>query len=346
MGNSAQITFNGQIHQGLIRLKVRQALDAVAVSFEAEFSQGWSTNGKPEWLPIQPGSSTEILWGNLSFKGFVDTIQPQLSKEAGLVTVSGRETTADLIDASAEGGPWKDQGLADIATAICQPFGIQPQITGAAGGKFSHFALNPGETAFEALERLARHRGLLLISNGWGGLEIGKPMPKPISTALQGGSNLLAADMQVDYSGRFSSVKVVGQAPANPFATAETDATPEAKATDNTITRHRPLVLVAEEGQDEAGLQSRADWELTVRKSRSQVVRCTVQGWEHEEGAWKPQQQCRVVIPAFGLNTDLMVTAVEWQLDENGTRSQLVLMPPGAFDVLATPESQEVGGWP
>ena len=84
--------------------------------------------------------------------------------------VSGRSTSADLVDCTAPLQAWQNQTSLQIAHALCEPYGIKVADEADLSEVdlsemdlsevFDNFASQPGETVAKALVRLARLRGV------------------------------------------------------------------------------------------------------------------------------------------------------------------------------------------
>ena len=115
---------------------------------------------------------------------------------------------------------------------------------------------------------------------------------------------------------------------------------------DRRVTRHRPLVVLAESQSGEGGLKDRAAWERNVRAGRSQRLSITVQGWRQDDGAlWEPNMLVRVDDRRLHVSDELLIAAVTLSRGRQGTVTELELTLPGAFDVLELPPAKKTTGW-
>ena len=198
--------------------------------------------------------------------------------------VRGRDTTGDLVDCSAatQPGEWRDARLEEIATALCEPFGIR--CFGAksdTGEPFARFRIEEGESVFEAIDRACRFRAVLPQSDGTGGLILGGPSRDRASVRLERGVNILAGSARSSWLSRYSDYSLKGQqAGGLDGFTAEQVAHVSATARDPGVNRYRPLTIIGEQSQAEAEAQARVQWEANVRAASAQprcATRC--QGW-------------------------------------------------------------------
>jgi len=119
-------------------------------------------------------------------------------------------------------------------------------------------------------------------------------------------------------------------------------------AKDEEIKRYRPKVIVAETEADNALSKKRADWERRRRIAKSTSGSLTVQGWhQRENGAlWKPNLMVHVTSPALAVDTDLVISEVEFTYDTNGELTRLTVTMPDAFlpDKVRSPKQKKAKG--
>ncbi|MDP3715185.1 MAG: contractile injection system protein, VgrG/Pvc8 family, partial [Burkholderiales bacterium] len=254
------------------------------------------------------------------------------------VGVSGRDATGDLVDCAAihKSGRWAGRRMEQIAADLCSPYGITVRAATDTGAALPSWQIQEGESAFECIERLARDRGVLLVSDGQGGLSISRAGTTRIGTALVRGENILAASGTLSLRERFSTYIVKGEQPGTDDVFAE-QIRQKAIAADAVVTRHRPLIVLAEDQATAASMKRRAEWERNVRAGRSIDITVTVQGWAHAAGLWEPNRLVRVTDEWLRLDDDLLIKQVGFSLDEQGTRCELALTMPQAFDLIPLP---------
>ncbi|MCL7197601.1 phage tail protein, partial [Escherichia coli] len=86
------------------------------------------------------------------------------------LNVSGRDKTGDLVDSSAihGSGQWTRARLEHIVRDICKPFGIEVLVQTDTGDALDSFSLDDGEKAFDAIDRAARAKAILVTSSPTG----------------------------------------------------------------------------------------------------------------------------------------------------------------------------------
>jgi len=330
MRDELKLVIRGQVYRGFESISVTRTLEAAAGSFST------TVNTKKPW-PILPGDELTLFLGTQQVaRGFVDKVAPELAESGRRIQVEGRDRTAELVDCSADlelGSEWDRSPLEQIVGDLCGPFGIQVVNELPAIEPFPLFSLQPGETAWEAIERACRLRGILAFANGAGNLVLTRPTRTREDELLREGFNIKAASASLDYSERFNEIIVRGQQFGTDEAYGEQAAQLEGKAFDPAIRLQRRLVILAEGGVSDGSAQLRAQWEATTRAARSTKVTIELQGWSQRSGKlWAPNQLVPVDVPSLELAGDLLVSSVTFGLsDVEGSTTRLELMRPDAF---------------
>lgn len=330
---------NGKNYGGWLSVRVVLGMEQVAGTFELSVSERWP--GQPEVWQILPGDACRVLIGGTPvITGYVDDVAPEYDKESHAVRISGRDRTGDLVDCSAihKSGQWAGVTLDRIAADLCAPFGIPVSVQTSVGAKFGKFALQEAESAFEALDRAAKMRGVLLMSDGNGGLVIARAGSGRVGTALVKGQNIERASGQFSHKDRYAKYIIKGQTPGSDDSTPEHNAQTKAVAEDNAVRRYRPLIVIAEQG-DNSTYSDRAKWERNVRAGKASRVVYTVSGWKHAGGElWRPNRLVQVQDDFLGVDGELLIAQVSITLNEGGSLTELELCRREAFDLIALPE--------
>lgn len=327
---SAELIVNGQIYGGWKSVRVTRGMEQMAGAFDLEVTDRWPGDGVIRDWPIRAADACQVrLDGKPAITGYVDAVEVGLDVGGTSVRVSGRDRTGDLVDCSAvHAGQWASRALSAIARELAKPFGIE--VVAKADGKLASFSLQEGETVFEALERAARQVGVLLTSDTEGRLLLTRTGAVRVPVDLVQGVNILRANGTFGVNERFSQITIKGQ------GRGEDEGQAKATARDAEIGRYRPLVVIAEEQQGaQVSLKRRAEWEKNVRAGRGSRADVTVQGWSHADGLWLPNHRVRVDAPAIRAQAELIIVACTYVLDASGSRTELSLADPRAFDLIA-----------
>jgi prophage tail gpP-like protein len=340
-----ELRVDGQKLTGWESVELVRSLEAVAGAFRLEVSDR-------DAFPIPEGAACELLLdGETMLTGWIDAIRPSFDARSRSVTVAGRDKTADLVDCSPLDSEQEFEGLRidALARELVQPFGIAvsaQKALGDFGEPFERFAIQPGETCFEALDRAARLRGVLLTTDGLGRLVLEDPGLSRAEVALIEGLNILAGSGTFNRSGRYYRYVVRGQQAGSDLLYGEECST-EAEAFDLSIRQARGLLIIAETSVDIETAQRRVEWEAAVRRARGSALSVTVQGWRQRAGGklWKPNQIARVQSKTLRIDRDLLVASTRFRLDaRNGSTTELELMPVDAFTPQPMIEAEDQFG--
>ncbi len=342
--NGLELKVGGSFYGGWKSVRVQRGIEQIAGAFSLGVTEKWV--GTPTPRPIHPGEPCQVLMdGEPVITGYVDEVGPDYNGTSHGISVEGRDKTADLVDCSAiyKSGQWKGRSLAQIARDLCEPFGIRVIEEAPVPETFASFNIQEGETVFECLERAARMRGVLLVSDGLGNLVITRSGREKAAATLEEGVNILRARGTFSQRERFSRyiVKGHGREIDDTFGEGVTGASGEAR--DDAITRYRPLIVLAEDG-GHASFSRRAEWERNVRMGRGSRATVTVQGWRRSDGVlWTPNTRVNFTSPLIHADFEALIVSCTYTLDEGGTLTELELCRPEAFELLEGVKSSRLG---
>lgn len=346
--SDAHLIIGGDVWKGWEGVTITSSIEQASNTFKLKLTDQWPGSGGTR--PIAPGVACHVeVGGTAVVTGFIDDATEEFAADRHELTVRGRDAAGDLVDCSAihKSGEWKNAKLEEIAADLCKPFNITVTARTSTGKAFESFRIQEGETVFETIERACRQRALLVKSDGVGGLVIvsGKGVENS-NGALKLGENGNVLNLRAEASvrERFSKYTVKGQNIGAGFMEAEEIAGDEASVQDGTVTRHRPLIVLAEEPGDGPTFEERARWEQRVRAGRAKRMTATVQGWlDWMKQPWRPGDLVPCDFPRY--TGDMLITQVQFTKGENGTTSAIELAAPGALDVLAEVEQDGGLGW-
>lgn len=344
VARGVELEVDGVRHRGWTGLRLAASIEAAASKVTLEFTDRWDAGG-PRERPIRPAQPCRVLLdGEEVLRGHVDGVDADYDARFRRLTATARDLLGDLVDGAAAVAPpfeWGGIALPEFARRLCQPFGIAVQVQADCGTAFRRAAIQPGETAWEALERACRQRGVLPTGDGRGTLLLtragaGGEAAGPLTL----GENILRARGRFDWTGRHDLVVVRGQGEGGGAGQGE------ARCKDAEIGRHRPKLVVAEAAGEGVTFQRRADWEVLTAAARSRRLTYTVPGWRGASGAlWRPNTLARVDDAFLGIARELLIVSVTFLLSaEDGTVTELEVAPPEAFERLPEAEERGKGG--
>ncbi|MDR1276378.1 MAG: hypothetical protein LBL72_08390 [Candidatus Accumulibacter sp.] len=339
----------GQIYAGWKSVSVQTSMEQISGAYNLEITERWPNQPK-DWS-IPPGELCEVLIGETPvISGYVDRVSVSYDATSHKISVSGRDRTGDLVDCSAASTAFSGLRFSKIAEKLCAPYKISivDETHGDADKiQVPKFAVQNGESGFKTLEKLARQIGVLLTSDGLGHLVITRAgLSGRAHDALIHGRNILTASFSEDHSELFSEITVKGQAStagsqiynvstAGPSGKVSTPRVVRARSGNSAITRHRPLILIAETQADARRCRQRAKWEAGHREGKSRKISVSVQGWRQSDGTlWRINRIARVVCPWMRVDGDWLISSVNYSLGDAGTKSELSLVDRRAFELL------------
>jgi|LGVE01.1.fsa_nt_gb prophage tail gpP-like protein len=339
MSDAVKLVVGGREYAGWTSVSVTRSIESIAGRFRLSLTDRWP--GQQSAWPIPPGAECSFsIGGETVLTGLVDMAAPRFDSANHESAVTGRDRTGQMVDCSANHSPgeWSGIRLNRLAAILAKPFGVTVTTATDIGAAFETFKLQPGETAFEALDRACRLRGVLPVADGQGGLVLTSTGKTRCSTALVQGENVKSAALTNDTTDRYRKYIVRGSQPSSDFLDAEQASAVEARATDAGATAGRTLIILAESAVDIASARKRAQWEATVRAARSVTVSVTVQGWRQGNGElWPVNSLVSVDLPYLRVSGDLLISELTHSLDESGgMQTELTLRRKDAF--LPEPE--------
>lgn len=341
-----ELLINGQSWSGWKRVSVQRGLEQIAGGFALEVTNRWP--GVDNLVGLSEGLPCEVrLDGENVITGYIDLFEPDMTETSCTIRLEGRDRTGDLVDCSAihKSGQWRGARLEDIVRDLAAPFGISVIVIADTGAAFKTFALEDGETAFDAIDRACRLRGVLPTSNSGGFLLLTRAGDQVNPVRLMEGLNIKRIKASHSWKDRHSEIIVKSQVAGDDDNHGASAAHLKASAKDGEISRYRPLIVMSEHGSTSKSLSERAAWEAKVRMGRGKRGSCTVVGWRMEgdgnTGAlWQPNTLVHIHSPRMNLSQEMLIVSCKYQLDDQGTTTELEFTLPEAFELQGGPIRQ------
>jgi prophage tail gpP-like protein len=331
--DAVTLFIGGQIYEGFKSATITREMNSLGSTFSLSIVDRWRAD--QESFSLKPGLMAHIHAGkNTVVDGYIDSVSFDLQGQNRNITISGRSRTADLIDSSITGkNEYKNLDIKAIADKLVEPFSnVRVLLRAAAGAKFDKFTVRQGETVFEALDRLARQRSLVMFPSYEGNVILTKKDTTVASTEIRSGVNLLGGSATYDNSERFSKYIVKGQAQGDK-GTEEQAIGAKGEATDAGIGRNRELLVIAENVVDTNGAVERAKYEADIRAARSVEITLTVLGWRQDNGEfWDVNQLVFIDAGFLGYRGQGLIKRVQYIKEEGGTKAELTVIRPDAFE--------------
>ena len=343
MAPDLRLKVDGVLYGGWQSIRVTRSIEQLAGAFELSVTERWS--GQDTVRPIRPGAACQILIDDVPvITGYIDDVRMSYDSGSHTVSVSGRDKAGDLVDCSAAFFPYVGMSLLSIATRLCKPFGIAVIDEAKANGAFSTLRPNPGDSVFTSLDACAKVRGVLIVSDGNGGIVITRASKTRIGAALVLGENILSSVSTFSHKDRFSEYSVATQQEMLDGETYGTQAIHiMAKAQDAAVERYRPLTVINDKLLDRKQAHERATWERKVRYGKGQRIQYIVNGWHYDaDTLWPINRLVAVKDEHLSVDFDLLIVGTTFTLDDRGFRTDLTLSPRDGFDLLQALEGGDL----
>jgi prophage tail gpP-like protein len=339
------LSIGGERYGGWTSVRISRGLEQVSGSFDFGVSERFDGVARPR--PIRKGMAASVLLGSMQvMQGFTDVVAPQYDAQTHGLSVSGRDATGDLVDCAAicKSSSWNNRTMAQIASDLCAPFKVPVKVLADVGPTFAQWQIEPGETVIDNMDRMARYRGVLLLSDGLGSLLITQPGAAAAAGSLVLGQNIRSGSGQSSMQQRFSEYLVKAQQAGSDTTFGAIAAGPSASVMDPTVGRYRPTVIMAEDQGNPTTCKLRAQWQRTVAAARSEQITYTVDGWTANGKLWQPNTLVPVNDSFMGINETRLISQVVFTLDEQGKRTEISVVGRHAYDPIKLPQPPAHGG--
>lgn len=339
-------------------VRVTRSIESIAGSFALDVSDRW---GDGDLWPIAEEDPCRVMIdGETLIDGYVDKRSLSASADSRTLSYSGRDRAGALVDCSAivdagtvSKAKWTfyNVNVTELATKIAEPFGIPVSVQAGLGAvlvRNKKIVVHPGDSCFEVISRLAAAAGVLVVSDGAGGIVITRAGTERSSPLIEG-QNIMAATVEYDGADRFYRYLISSQMPGTDDASGESTRI-QAEAVDDGVRRtDRILLIRPDKGYSIPDSKRRADWEARIRAARAERVTIMVQGWKQSSGKlWPINTLARVKASRLiGVDGDMLISQVEYSIGDSGRVTQISLVRPDAFtpEPTATVKQSSGGRW-
>lgn len=330
-----RLLINGSEYGGWLKVRISAGIERQARDFEIGVTDRWP--GQTTNIPqrVRYGDSCELFIGAQKvLTGYVDATPITYDSGAVTVNVRGRSKTADLIDCSAitSPGQFRRQKIEAIAAALAKPYSVTVVAETDTGDVIQDHQIQQGETVFESIDRMLRLRNLLSSDDEYGRLILIKVGALKANDSLELGKNVLSSSAGLDGKNRYSKYICKGQKSGTDADWGKSSTANKAEALDDGVPRMRVLQLQQSGQADEGTCQQRVEYEMQSRVAKSIATEYRVAGWLQSNGElWQPNMQVRVIDPLIGFDRVMVISEVEYALDEGGSVTTLRVAPAVAF---------------
>ncbi len=334
---SMKLEVNGVQYDNFTAASCEIRLDALsnAFSFEAVAADG-------EPLPFKGGDSCRIIVNDIRvLTGSIEVIEVNYDANQHVIIVQGRDKTGDLLDSNID-------TISDLRAPITLKEIIEKVIEKVIGLDIKVIedvttepfnaaedvaAPEPGENAFDFIEKYSRKRQVLLTSNGDGNIVITSGSTETSIGNIQhiigaNDNNVLSSSFTFDTTGRYNVYKFVSQ--LNPFSlnfagdtSIKSVVDQSGQTFDPDVRIGRQLILIASTSSSDDQNELRAKWEANIRKARGLVYAVTVSGYridptDDNSDLWQINKLYQIVDDYLGKSEPMLCNSVTFTLDVQG----------------------------
>lgn len=321
---------DGEQYDNWITAEVELSLDTIATRFSMKYldRRAGSVSDQFPSGSIVVGTQCVVSLGDRPlFVGYIDRLTQTLSGDDRIWVAEGRSKTGDLVDCSAvhKTSTWQNKTALEIIADLCEPFDIRV-FSEPDNERFKRFAIIEGESAFSAIDRICKVRGLIPISSSQGSLlltRLGEGSSTPLPTEL-----MISRTIEQDITDRYSD-----------YLSHSSDVDGKGSKQDPAVTRYRPLVIVPSVPSTAPQQETRVQWELAIRAGRSERYRCTMLGLVDQEGRpYSTGQLYAVEDIQLGIQEILCCARAVFRVSDSEAVTELELCRPESYSLRDYPE--------
>lgn len=320
------------------------------------------SNSESISYPIKVQSSVQVLVNDIPvITGFVDRLISKLSSTQEEISITTRDSIADLIDSTISSVQSVQINtpisLQKICELILKKLNINVEVVDKTTSK--DFEKNEiivpqlKQTGFDFLEYYAQRRQAILRASGDGNILLDIGSKNKLNTTLELGKNILRRTLILDYSARYHTYILESQQNSQfyDFSIPESKASALPKlnklvavATDSEIRPSRQYCFIPNTTYNKESAQDRVNWEANIRRVKSLSYVCVVQGFapDNDPGTiWSVNNIVSVVDTTSDINQDMLIDKVEYKLDlDSGSTTTLTLISKDAYSLNAQKNSR------
>ena len=341
----AEVAVNGQRYGNWDTVSVTRSGQDLIPRFN--FSAASPLESSPNWAGMKLGIGSDCqvyLAGRKVVDGKILTRQVAYNAQQHGLEVGGASRINTITRATVDHeqqSEFKNSSLSQVANALLQKFNIKFSLKGSTDGAdkpFEKVSVQPGETVFQAIERLCRMRNIYMIpgmDENILGYRLGDASGAVAD--LQEGRNILSCSVAENYEGAFSEISAVGQQPRNDDHNGDAARDVKAKVTNSSVPEHAPLIIMAEMPGDQTDMKMRAQHENGENIATQINAQIEVQGWfKDDDTLWLEHVGDPVTIYSpMAFTNDRMTLAIQDVVSTQsagGTKTTLTLVLPERFN--------------
>ena len=350
-----RLEVNGVQYTNFVSASCQIRLDSLSnmFSFEAAAPSGQA-------LPFKGGEACSVIVdGEIVLTGFIEVVSVNYDAGVHTINVSGRDKTGDLLDSTIDKiDDIRGDGLTlkILIEKVVAHLGLDIQVIDEVSPDPFNAAEDiaapePGDNAFQFIEKYARKRQVLLTSNSNGDIVIAANSGIAADGVVQhsigsNDNNVLSSSFSYDTTGRYNAYKMASG--LNPVAlnlAGDTDlaslVSQGGGVFDTEIRPGRQLILVSESPFSDGNCEKRANWEADIRKARGLIYSATVPAYRvggDSGDLWQTNRVYQIIDDFVGKIEPMLCNSVSFTIDaENGRNTTLGFVGKNAYTLNLSP---------
>lgn len=321
-----------------------------------------------------------LVDGGLQMSGYVDSVSYSTDTTGAYVEITGRDDILFLVDCSAPvcqlrnvdlqglaeqlSTGWIDEWVVDNSenrhrlllaqrrfkraskpsaptrAALAETEKAAANLARVKREIFFTVKVEPGETAWDVIDRYAKAAGMLVWLSADGKGIIARPDydQKPLyrlrlltpDSGRSAENNIERSSVVEDWRNQYSRVTVYGTT-GNTRANYGASSTYEGYADEDSITVNRPLVLTDGDIKKVEAARKRAELERDRRAFEALTLTYTVRGHYQSGYLWEVDTLADVIDEPAGIQGEYYITRRRFSGDDSGRRTELTLHEKGAL---------------
>jgi len=239
--------------------------------------------------------------------GFIDEVDHAITERSHTLTIAGRDAASLLVDCSAPVFVAREMTLAEIVKTVVQPLGISRVRVAANTTVHEKIAIEPGDTAWDALVKACEANGVWPYCAPDGTLIVGGPDydAAPVASLILRrdgkGNNVKQLRRRFSIARRYSDICVLGQSHGSLAMPGQNNL--RSQFVDPDVPIYRPKILIAGDAPDAASVSRQAKKCLADGRLDGLTITAQVRGHRTSDGVlWTPGQRIHVLSEPHGIN--------------------------------------------
>jgi prophage tail gpP-like protein len=319
-------------------------------------------------LPFKGGEECKVIVdGEPVLTGSIEVVDVDFDGSDHKIIVSGRDKTANILDSRIDRiDDIRGDGLTlkSLIERVISELGLDIEVVDEANpppfnGAEDIAAPEPGDNAFEFIEKYAQKRQVLLTSNSDGNIVITSNSGQVADGRVQhiidaDDNNVISGRFRFDTTGRYNLYRISSD--LNPTALnlsgnidISSIVNQSGVVVDSDIRPGRQLIIISNIPFSDAACEDRAKWEADIRRARGLVYSVRVPQFRvggDQGDLWRINRIYQIVDDFVGKIEPMLCNSVTFTFDvNNGRNTNLGFVGQKAYTLFLEPDplAEEAG---